>query len=125
MNYGTFVSRFPLNVSGEIARAVSDQFKDLLDQILYKFPQAKATYDPGSINAGATALTTITVPGATVGDVALASHSDVTTSNSNYVNISAKVTAADTVTVYFTNTYSAAVDLASGVLTAVVIKPES
>ena len=125
MNYGTFVSRFPLSVSSEIARAVADQFKDLVDQVLYKFPQARATYDPGSIASGATALTTITVPGATVGDVALASHSDVTTTNSNYINISARVTAADTVTVYFTNTYSGAIDLASGTLTAVVIKPES
>lgn len=80
------------------------------------------TFNPASIAAGATETTTVTVTGAVAGDFAIASFSDVATANADKVQLAAKVSAADTVSVTFTNTHSAAVDLASGTLRARVLE---
>jgi hypothetical protein len=81
-----------------------------------------ATYDPPDLATGATAITTVTVSGAVAGDFALASHSDVSTTDADKVHLSAKVTATNTVTVIFRNNHTGNVDLASGTLRARVWK---
>lgn len=80
------------------------------------------TYDPGSIAAAATESTTVAVTGAAAGDFALASFSDVSTTNADKVTLDAKVSAANTVTVFFRNNHSGAVNLAAGTLRARVLQ---
>jgi len=78
---------------------------------------ASATWDPGSILDGNEDATTVTVPGAKLGDFALASFSlDV----SDLV-LDANVTAADTVSVVLANNTGGTVDLSSGTLRVKVI----
>lgn len=84
--------------------------------------RATATWNPGSIaskdTVGASfAAQTVTVTGAALGDLVLASFSlDVTD-----LVLTADVTAADTVTVVLSNPTASAVDLASGTLTVLVV----
>ncbi|WP_217568808.1 hypothetical protein [Mesorhizobium sp. GbtcB19] len=80
---------------------------------------ATGTWDPASTANGASSSTTITVTGAAVGDMALASLSTVTAGN---WHISAIVTSANTVTVSLENVTGATVDLASGTLKVSVFK---
>ena len=88
---------------------------------------ATTTYDPPSIAASNVISspspggisTTVTVPGATVGGFARASLS--TNDWSSAVEITARVTAPDTVTVTFSNYHYAAIDLASGTLSVTVV----
>ncbi|RVH21445.1 autotransporter outer membrane beta-barrel domain-containing protein [Sinorhizobium meliloti] len=77
-----------------------------------------ATYDPPSLVDGDGASTTVTVTGAALGDVALASFSLSTQG----ITVTAAVTAANTVTVRFQNETGGTIDLASGTLKAVVLK---
>lgn len=123
-NSASFVSRLPVETNPQLARAITDMFLSVYRQLIDKFPEASKTFDPGSISAGAVTTTTVTVPGASVGDVALASHSDNATTDADLVEISAKVTATNTVTVFFRNTSGSPIDLDSGVLRALVIKKE-
>lgn len=78
---------------------------------------SSVTYDPPSIAAGAVQTTTVTLNGAVVGDIVQAAfskyHADI--------EISAAISAANTVTVKFKNTGAATVDLASGTLTVKLI----
>lgn len=124
-NSSPFIGKLPVDTDAHLVRAVTDMFLSVYKQLVEKFPEASKTYDPASIAAGAVTTTTVTVPNASIGDVALASHSDSSTSNADKVEISAKVTAVDTVTVFLRNNHSSAVDLASGTLRVVVIKKES
>lgn len=78
----------------------------------------EVTADPPSLAAGARVSATVTVPGAQPGDFAVASF---VTLNAD-VALSAAVTAADTVTVWFTNNGAGTVDLASGTLRVLVEK---
>ena len=79
--------------------------------------RGSATYNPPSLAAGASTTTTVTVPGAVIGDGATAAFSLARTG----VRIAdVEVTAADTVTVTLTNTTGATVDLAQGTLYAIV-----
>ena len=71
-----------------------------------------ATYDPPSLASGARVTTTVTVTGARFGDRVSATFSV----NTAGVDVSAWVSANDTVTVSFYNNTGAAVDIASGVL---------
>lgn len=71
------------------------------------------TYDPPSIAAGAVEITTLTFPATPAGTPVAVAFSRP---NDN-IDISAIVSAANTVTVKFKNTGSSAVDLASGTLT--------
>ncbi|MER9450108.1 hypothetical protein [Mesorhizobium sp. M0254] len=76
-------------------------------------------YDPPSLADGAGVTTTVTVTGAALGDVAQASH----TQPLQGITVNAWVSAADTVSVRFQNESGGVLDLASGTLTAIVIKP--
>lgn len=78
-----------------------------------------ATWDPASISVGGSTSTSITVPGAAIGDKVLASLSTMVT---NDIVISAHVSAANTVRVVLFNPSAAAVDLASGTLSVLVFK---
>ena len=76
--------------------------------------EGSATWDPGSIANGSFEAKDITVTGAALGDYAIASFSlDVTD-----LQMSANVTAANTVTVVLTNNTGSAVNLASGTVRA-------
>jgi len=79
--------------------------------------QAKVTYDPQSLAAGAVQSTTVTLAGAVVGDAVVCSFSLAL----NGTRMWAEVTAANTVTVYHQNTTSGAVDIGSGTLTVKLI----
>lgn len=74
-----------------------------------------ATWDPGSVAAGAYTSTTLTVTGAAVGDVVSVGFSDPVPAG---CVLSGAVTVADTVTVTLVNHAAGAVDLASGTLRA-------
>lgn len=80
------------------------------------------THDWASVNAGASATTTVTVTGAAVGDRAEASMDVVRPTD---VELTAQVTATDTVTVTLRNNSASPVDLASGTLFAYVAKQPS
>lgn len=84
--------------------------------------EGSKTFDPGSINAAATESTTVTVTGAAAGDFAIASFSDVATTNADKVTLDAKVTAANTVTVTFRNNHGSAINLAAGTLRVRVLQ---
>lgn len=78
-----------------------------------------ATWAPGTIANGAQATTTVTVPGAAIGDFVLASHDSILT---NALILSAHVSAANTVTVVLANLSGAAPTVASGTLKVLVLK---
>ena len=82
--------------------------------------QAKvtATWDPGSVSVGSQVSTTVTVSGASLGDFVLASFSlDI-----QELVLSASISATNTVEVVLANNTAAAVDLASGTLSVLVLK---
>jgi hypothetical protein len=80
--------------------------------------RGSATYDPPSLAAGAGVTTTVPVAGAALGDFARAAFSlDLAG-----LQLTAWVSAADTVSVRFQNGTAAAIDLASGTLRAKVEK---
>lgn len=79
---------------------------------------ATATWDPASIAAAAQATTTVTVTGARLGDTAMASFS----LDLQGMQMTAYVSAANTVTVVLRNGTAAAIDLASGTLRATVLR---
>lgn len=78
---------------------------------------ASATWNPGNIADGNEEAVEVTVPGAKLGDFALASFSlDVAD-----LDLGANVTAEDTVTVVLGNDTGGAVDLGSGTVRVKVI----
>ena len=79
---------------------------------------AEATVDPASLTTGARVAATVTVPGVKVGDFAVASFSAMDPD----ISLTAQVTAADTVVVWFHNLGAGTVDLASGTLRVLVEK---
>lgn len=77
------------------------------------------TWDPGSIADGNEEAQAVTVTGAALGDVALASHTiDVAD-----LTISAAVTATDTATVVLANNTGGAIDIATGTVAVVTWTP--
>jgi hypothetical protein len=74
---------------------------------------ASATWDPGSLAAGASATRAVTVQGVSPGGVVAASLTSLTAGG---WQLSGQVTAADTVTVTLTNQTGGTVDLPSGTL---------
>lgn len=76
-----------------------------------------ATWDPGSVAVGGSTSTSVSVPGAVVGDKVHVSHSSL---GANDIMISGHVSAADTVRVVLFNPSAAAIDLASGTLSILV-----
>jgi hypothetical protein len=80
--------------------------------------KGSVTYDPPSLNSGQSDITTVTVPGAVLGDyVAVSFSRDITN-----VKMDPYVSAADTVTVVVTNMSSGVVNLGSGTLRAIITK---
>lgn len=77
-----------------------------------------AAYDPPNIVVGGQAVTTVSVPGAAVGDFALASFSIA----SPGLTITAFVSVADTVAVVLFNGTDSDVNMAAGTLRALVFK---
>lgn len=80
---------------------------------------AKATWDPGSVTTTVVA-TTVTVPGAKVGDFAFASLDALTDALADDLVVSAVVSSANTVTVSLLGDATGA-DLASGNVRVLVI----
>lgn len=80
--------------------------------------EGSKTYDPPSLNNGATTTTTVTVTGANLGNYAEAAFNK----DMAGVIIDAWVSAADTVTVRFSNESGGTVDFTSGTLRARVFK---
>ena len=78
-----------------------------------------ATWAPGSIAAGGSATTTVTVPDAETGDFVMASHDQILTSD---LRILANVEADDTVQVVIHNPTAAAVTVASGTVAVIVFE---
>ena len=78
---------------------------------------ASKTYDPPSIAVGATEITTVTLSGARVGNLVQAAFSQYSAD----IEISAVVSASNTVTVKFKNTGATPVDLPSGTLTVKIV----
>jgi len=75
-------------------------------------------YDPANLVDGAGVTTTVTVTGAAVGDVAIASFSN----DLQGILLTAYVSATNTVSVRFQNETTGAIDLASGTIRATVFK---
>ncbi|MCC7427217.1 MAG: hypothetical protein IT557_09945 [Alphaproteobacteria bacterium] len=95
-------------VSSAATSFVAPVFAEWGDLVL----QSAVTYNPPAIGSGGSVITTVTVTGAALGDYADASFSlDV-----GFVILSAHVTAANTVSVTFTNLGGTTADLASGTL---------
>lgn len=78
---------------------------------------ASVTYDPPSLATATQQSTTVTLPGAKVGDTVVVSFSNPLQGTRMW----AEVTAADTVTVYHRNDTGVTVDLTSGILTVKII----
>lgn len=76
-----------------------------------------ATYDLASLIDGAGATTTISVPGAALGDFVMVSHS----LDLQGITVTGYVSAADTVSVRFQNETGGTLDIASGTIRAVVM----
>lgn len=93
-------------------RAFGNNNKVILKYASSNIAYVKVAYDPSSIPAGQTTTTTVMVYGANVGDLVAAAFSQYNAD----IEISAVVSAANTVTVKFKNTGTVAVDLASGTL---------
>jgi len=77
-----------------------------------------ATWDPGSIAAGASTTTTITVAGAALGDFVLVSFS----LDLQGMDVGGYVSAVNTVTVILSNLTGSAIDLGSGTVAVLVLK---
>ena len=77
-----------------------------------------ATYDPASLATGAVTTTTVTVTGATTGDLVVVSFSIPL----GGLHLCGWVSAADTVTVSFHNPTAGAIDLGNGTVTAKVLR---
>jgi|SRR3990172_1764916 len=80
--------------------------------------KVSATWDPGSVGAGASTTTTVTVSGASLGDFSITSFS----LSLGGLTLTSYVSATNTVTVVLANNTAAAVDLASGTLAVLVLK---
>lgn len=80
--------------------------------------EGSATFDPPSLADGAGTTTTVTVPGAALGNFASAAFSLATSG----ITITAWVSAANTVSVRFQNESGGTLDIGSGTLTARVQK---
>lgn len=78
-----------------------------------RFLTGNASWDPGSVNSGAVASTTVTVTGAAIGNTAIASFTVALPAG---VMMLAAVTAANTVTVTLLNQSGTAVNLDTGTL---------
>ena len=84
-----------------------------------RFLVGTSTWDPASVADGAATSAALTLPGAAMGDSAIASFSNAITAGAFMV---AHVTAADTVTVTLFNKTGSSLDLGSGTLKVVIVR---
>lgn len=92
----------------------------LIDAAVGKVLTGQKTYDPPSMAAGATgAPTTVTVTGAALGDFVVGVSFSLDTQG---IEMAARVSAPDTVTILPRNPTAGTIDLASGTLTVRVRK---
>ncbi|GAG09652.1 unnamed protein product [marine sediment metagenome] len=97
----------------------TDKLEELLDwcqklqeRLLLEDLHGSVTWDPKNLTSGSHDEQNVTVTGAVMGDYAVASFSlDLT-----HLDVTASVTAADTVTVVISNHHDSAVDVAEGTL---------
>jgi hypothetical protein len=87
--------------------------------VLTQVFSATQSWDPSSLSAGSNAVNLVTVVGAAVGDLAFAS---LTTATEQQIQLTAHVTATDTVAAVLQNIKSTSVDLSSGTLRVWVLK---
>lgn len=99
---------------------ITSAWMNVADAFIYqRFLVGTATYNPPNLGGGSGyTSTTVTVTGAALGDFAIASFS----LSLQGLQITASVTATDTVTVTLHNETGGALDIASGTLAALVIK---
>lgn len=83
---------------------------------------ASATFDPASVANGAQTSTTVAVPGAEFGDFVVSPALSISAAG---MAVFGAVTAAGTVTVYYSNTTGAALDLASHTVYVRVLKRQA
>ena len=88
-------------------------------QGLFNVGQCSATLDPASAATNTGNTNTITVPGANLGDLVLVSFS----LDLQGITLSAYVSAANTVSVRVQNGTAGTLDLASGTVRGVVLRP--
>ena len=89
-----------------------ERIRRRLQRLIPHYQSGSATYDPANLVDGAGATTTVTITGASLGDVALASFS----LDLEGIMLTAWVSAADTVSVRVQNETGGAINLASGTL---------
>lgn len=87
-------------------------FFDFVAKIIGRRVVVDVTANPPSLTAGSVVSATVTVPGATAGDFAVASFDQLVAG----IALSAAVTGANTVTVWFQNNTAGTIDLANGTL---------
>jgi hypothetical protein len=107
-----------------ITATVYDRNRAQFQQLFSDMWLVSATLDPASVAAEASGTDTITVPGVQLGDMVLGVSLGVTI-NSNLV-VQAFVSAANTVTLMFTNNNvaaGAAIDVASATVRLLVVRP--
>lgn len=108
-----------VEADGRMNKVWYDWLRDFDEKFRQTYPyEGTATYDPPSLADGAGTTTTVTVTGAALGDMAMASFS-LTTSG---ISITAWVSAVNTVSVRFQNESGGVLDIGSGTLKAWVLK---
>lgn len=93
-----------------------------LSWIFKRIWQVTATVDPASVSTQVTGTDTITVPGVALGDHVI-SKSFAVTGSEAAMTITAYVSAANTVTILYSNNTAGSVDLASGTVKLVIGSP--
>lgn len=104
-------------VSGTITGEGANGCRVIDDRVPYVI-EGTATFDPTSLADGAGETTTVTVTGASLGDIAMASFSLGVAG----ITVTAWVSAANTVSVRFQNETGGVIDIASGTLKAWAFK---
>lgn len=93
---------------------------DVLGTAFAKQLYGSATWDPASLTTNSETSTTLTVTGAAVGDIVACGHTAVT---ADLLQLHCYVSAADTVRATLENISAGTIDVGSGTLKALVVKP--
>lgn len=118
MTNGRMHVEYTLGTAGNALTNVVDRFSIGGGTPISGYLSGTTTFDPASLADGAGATTTVTVTGAALGDIAIASFS----LDLQGITVTAWVSATNTVSVRFQNESGGTLDLASGTLRASVIK---
>lgn len=96
-----------------------ERLRRRLGRLVPHYQTGTATFNPANLVDGAGETTTVTVTGASLGDVALASF----TLDTQGITVTAWVSAANTVSVRFQNETGGAINVAEGTLAAWTFTP--